>query len=105
VARRCRDGDHLVDLAAGVVERERGPDCRLQAESAQDGLGVGVPCPYCYSVPAQCFADLVGGIAVQDEGQHAGLLLGGADEVQPGNLDHRCSGVAEQVVFVAREAL
>ena len=44
-------------------------------------------------------------VAGQHEGQHAGLLLGGADQSHPGNVGQQRSGVLQQCVLVGRDPL
>ena len=94
-------GGQQVNLAAGVVHGQRRPDCRLQPVTAQDRLGAVVASPDRDALLVQRRADVLRPPSVQDEGQHAGLLRGGADQAETRYGLQFPEGVAEQAVLVA----
>ena len=63
-------------------------------------LGAMVPGADRDPLPVQHRADVVRVDAIQHEGQHAGLLLRGADDPESGNLGHRFGRVGQQIPLV-----
>ena len=105
--RRCpRVSDSImrrpeVDFFAGVVEGQARVARCFDAKAAEDRLGAVVAGSDGDSFLVQRRADVFGAESIQDEREHAGLFLCGADQVKAGDALHRFGGIDEQVVLVA----
>ena len=77
--------DEGVDVFADVVEGEGGADGGFEAEAAEDGLGAVVAGADGDALLVEGGADVFGALAVEDEGDDAGFLGGGADDAEAGD--------------------
>ena len=78
------DIDQMIDFGPRVVQGQRRSHCRLVAEAPQNGLRAMVTGTHCDTFLVERLAEVLGAITIEHEGQHAGLVRGGTDQMQAG---------------------
>src|SRR6202012_936582 len=93
-----------VDLLVGVVEGERRAHGRLQPQPPQRGLRAVMTRADRDSFGVQSLADLERFVTGEYEGQHAGVLRGGAHQAHTGDVRQSRCRILQQGVLVCSDA-
>src|SRR4051794_36096183 len=97
-------GGERVEVLDRIVRGERRPHRRLVTEASKDRLGAVVTGADGDAFPVEHSTDLFRLLAVEDEGDHAGLLARRADELQAWNRSWTLEPIGQKIVLVPLHA-